>query len=238
MCKRNGMSQIITREYARHNGLNKYFTGKPCKNGHLAERYTMSGTCQECISASREIMIAPGTTVLEPIPNLPTGEIITVSSQRLELQQRRMELEQQKIVLRAQKQALAAQRAEFQIVINQDRIERRQRRERKEAIQEKLQELNVLFDSLDRDAILLMVWAFAAQRDPRFKMEDVIVRQIDQARIRVRCFPQDVETIVRETNRMYSARTAPVVQQDRQRIQESLQLAAESESNWPEGDPR
>ena len=30
--------------------LPRYTTGRPCKNGHLAYRYTQSGTCSECIN--------------------------------------------------------------------------------------------------------------------------------------------------------------------------------------------
>lgn len=39
---------IILRADARHQGLARYFTGKPCKRGHVAERYTRNLTCVEC----------------------------------------------------------------------------------------------------------------------------------------------------------------------------------------------
>lgn len=42
--------QIIPRKLAKSLGLNKYFTGKPCTNGHFSERYVGSGGCQECIN--------------------------------------------------------------------------------------------------------------------------------------------------------------------------------------------
>lgn len=32
----------------------KYFTGAPCRNGHIAPRYTQSGTCAECIRPSKK----------------------------------------------------------------------------------------------------------------------------------------------------------------------------------------
>jgi hypothetical protein len=35
-------------EEARSKGLVRYFTGKPCKYGHLAERMTSNKTCVEC----------------------------------------------------------------------------------------------------------------------------------------------------------------------------------------------
>jgi hypothetical protein len=38
---------IIGRAEARALGLKRYFTGKPCKHGHVAER-SVSGGCMEC----------------------------------------------------------------------------------------------------------------------------------------------------------------------------------------------
>lgn len=46
--------KIINRKEAQALGYNKYFTGVHCRNGHLAERYTASGTCSECINGKRK----------------------------------------------------------------------------------------------------------------------------------------------------------------------------------------
>lgn len=40
--------QIISRKDARALGLKRYFTGKPCRRGHVMERYTPSGRCLGC----------------------------------------------------------------------------------------------------------------------------------------------------------------------------------------------
>ena len=41
--------EIITKAEARDKGLPRYFTGKPCKNGHISPRYANgSGICIEC----------------------------------------------------------------------------------------------------------------------------------------------------------------------------------------------
>lgn len=40
--------EIITRAQAIERGLTRYFTGNPCKHGHIAERYLQSG-CIECV---------------------------------------------------------------------------------------------------------------------------------------------------------------------------------------------
>lgn len=41
-------SEIITRKEARAQGLKRYFTGAPCKRGHIAERHVSNLTCIEC----------------------------------------------------------------------------------------------------------------------------------------------------------------------------------------------
>jgi hypothetical protein len=40
----------ISRSEAKAEGLNRYFTGKGCKRGHVAERKTHNGECTECAS--------------------------------------------------------------------------------------------------------------------------------------------------------------------------------------------
>lgn len=39
--------EIVSRKKALENRLIKYFTGKPCKSGHISERFT-NGGCIEC----------------------------------------------------------------------------------------------------------------------------------------------------------------------------------------------
>lgn len=41
--------QIISRDEATSAGLTHYFTGVPCKHGHLDTRYTKTGGCSECM---------------------------------------------------------------------------------------------------------------------------------------------------------------------------------------------
>jgi len=40
--------KIVSRKEAKAQGLKRYFTGKPCKNGHISERYTSGGHCVDC----------------------------------------------------------------------------------------------------------------------------------------------------------------------------------------------
>ncbi len=41
-------SNMISRKEAQAKLLRKYNTGKPCRNGHLSDRYTSTGMCCEC----------------------------------------------------------------------------------------------------------------------------------------------------------------------------------------------
>ena len=44
--------QIITRKEAIAQGLNRFFTGKPCKHGHIAEKYVYNWRCLGCTNAA------------------------------------------------------------------------------------------------------------------------------------------------------------------------------------------
>lgn len=44
--------EIITRKEAIELGLDRYYTGKPCKNGHMSERYTKTSACIECLKTN------------------------------------------------------------------------------------------------------------------------------------------------------------------------------------------
>lgn len=41
--------EIVTRHQAIDQKLSRYYTGKPCKRGHLSERYTQMSACIECL---------------------------------------------------------------------------------------------------------------------------------------------------------------------------------------------
>lgn len=46
---------ILTRKEAKKLGLTKHFTGKPCKWGHVCQRWTSSGECYECDRGAEKI---------------------------------------------------------------------------------------------------------------------------------------------------------------------------------------
>ena len=43
----------VSRQEALRLGLSKYFTGKPCKHGHVSERWTAKANCFECARIRR-----------------------------------------------------------------------------------------------------------------------------------------------------------------------------------------
>ena len=43
------MPDIISRKDAKALGLKRYFTGKPCKYGHVAQRFADNKSCVECV---------------------------------------------------------------------------------------------------------------------------------------------------------------------------------------------
>lgn len=50
------MFDLISRQEARLNKLNKYFDGEECSNGHISEKLTISGKCCECISEDNNFL--------------------------------------------------------------------------------------------------------------------------------------------------------------------------------------
>lgn len=44
--------EIITRQQAKEQGLARYFTGKPCKHGHISEKTVSGGSCVECYNSA------------------------------------------------------------------------------------------------------------------------------------------------------------------------------------------
>jgi len=43
----------LSRKDAMAQGKTVYFTGKPCKNHHISQRYVSSGGCLECFRLAR-----------------------------------------------------------------------------------------------------------------------------------------------------------------------------------------
>lgn len=46
--------EIIGREHARNQGCDRFFTGIPCSEGHIDQRYTKRGRCCTCIRSDKQ----------------------------------------------------------------------------------------------------------------------------------------------------------------------------------------
>jgi hypothetical protein len=40
--------ELISKKEALSKGLKRYFTGKPCRHGHVCERFVSDGNCKQC----------------------------------------------------------------------------------------------------------------------------------------------------------------------------------------------
>jgi hypothetical protein len=57
---------IITRAEAQAQGLQRYFTGKPCRHGHRSERLASNGRCCQC-HATRQLAVYHSQTPEEKL---------------------------------------------------------------------------------------------------------------------------------------------------------------------------
>jgi hypothetical protein len=46
--------ELVTRAGAKQQGKKRYFTGKPCRHGHISERYVLGAACAECVDVRRD----------------------------------------------------------------------------------------------------------------------------------------------------------------------------------------
>ncbi|PWT77524.1 MAG: hypothetical protein C5B60_02505 [Chloroflexi bacterium] len=54
MANDSRIPKTVSRQEAIQRGLKRYFTGKRCKNGHIAERKTCDGGCLICVSNGKK----------------------------------------------------------------------------------------------------------------------------------------------------------------------------------------
>jgi hypothetical protein len=64
-----------TRLAAAAAGLTRYNTGRPCRNGHVADRYTSTGNCSECLKDNNRQLAA--TLRQAKTPDTTGGRLFT-----------------------------------------------------------------------------------------------------------------------------------------------------------------
>jgi hypothetical protein len=188
------MPEIISRREAQVQGLRKYFTGVACKNGHTAERYVQSATCEECIRESGSIVIrAPQGELLPPSPavSLAVQQHEESRLERSELLRRAIEVQERKIALK--EQAIALQR--------EARRERKTKEFRREVVKGEMVRFQIVVYPEDYQQVVGLIWASAAMRDPRLHKEDVVIGAVKGVGApwlyAFKCFPEDRENLYR-----------------------------------------
>ena len=94
--------EIIIRREAKELRINKYFTGKPCKYGHISKRYTGDGRCIECVlpEANRRTK--------NHLKNMTEEERKShnkIQYERAKYKRRNMPMEEKKVLLRKQRES-------------------------------------------------------------------------------------------------------------------------------------
>lgn len=208
-------------------GEKYFFTGKPCKRGHLADRYVGNGGCVECLRPKRTALAVISTP----------GEIVPRSDERLELQRARVDLEQQKLVVKAQRATVELKKLELQL---ERRGERTVATKRKSIVKTQLVDVILFIDPLDFETVAQLVWLFAVLRNPLLRRDETMTgRELSDMRHVMRCFPGDKTEIVRLTNNMFFARHEPAPGEIKQKLLATQSaLDADLQSEWPTHDPR
>ena len=75
----HGNLLVISRRDAADSGYTFFYTGKPCKHGHMAPRYVTNAGCKMCLIGSYKPRVNPWTTKLAPFTSskLWTGADLT-----------------------------------------------------------------------------------------------------------------------------------------------------------------
>lgn len=194
------MAEIISRSTAISQGKKKYFTARACKNGHIAERYVQSATCEECIRESRSIVVAAPLGEILP-PSKDNG--LQIREQQLGIYQERSSLIKEAIEIQKRKLAIREQTIKLQI---QGREERKKCQHRAAVKKSRLIEVYCPIEPVDYETVLAMIWAFAIAQDPALRAEDLVKSKLKEKTFVMLCFPEDKAQILKITNEMFDIR--------------------------------
>lgn len=181
--------KILSRKDAISAGEKKYFTGIPCKNGHLAERYTQSSSCESCVH--------PKT--------LPNSQDI---GKKLELRERKLKLEEEKLEITRQRTARLSLQAELALT------RQREREINKERLKTKSELIGYKIRLWDKDVSSYreIVFALSSARQPALHVGDVFSsrsptgREGSGALYFFHCFIDDRENLYEIGKAMYATR--------------------------------
>lgn len=170
--------EIISRQEAIRLGRNKYFTGRPCKNGHVAERYVQGCICRDCIS--------PVATPLNEDQRTERQRIVAL---KLAIEQERLKLSSERARINAQRLNLTQQR--------------QARRDKATEVKSGLIKIRLTCLFRDIEAVRQFAYLLAAAREPAVTYLNIACPHLVPAvvgggleRYTLACFPEDREQIV------------------------------------------
>jgi hypothetical protein len=206
----------MERKEAKLLGHTTYLTGVPCKNGHVAYRYTMSGSCSQCINGTRkggdsetflkranELRMTALLAYNEGLKSI-TQHYETALANATKLELRAAELRaindetQRKVTLHA---------------LDHDRMLRakQEERERKESVRKMIKQ-NVFIHPDDVFEAKTYLLERAQSVCPHITADDVSYKRKVQGGVlhEIRCFPEHQDEILTATNKAYNARNVAI----------------------------
>lgn len=173
--------EIITRASAMAANLNRYFTGKPCVNGHVDYRYTTSGACKSCLAENN------GKIIVKETPELIAARVAVeqAAAALTKAKERYAELARvsRKVKVDKQNERLVAHQARSN-ALSQLTAEARNR---------------VHNDELEN--VRVSIWALTALRLPEVTLEDIVPKITPRSRdgymahYTFRCHPEDLGAV-------------------------------------------
>lgn len=161
---------IITRQQALSLRLSKYFTGEPCKNGHVAERYTYSCTCQLCIRESTTLVSRSADVEAE---RLKTGlERAELDQKKKEMANRRLQLNEERLRLSRESAERRFAIAEQKLALSEKRLSLRPKPKRKDLVP-----FRAMLHYADVELFKATMWAYAIMSDPSITMVELMTNK-------------------------------------------------------------
>lgn len=219
---------VVTRSHAIQQGLSKYFTGEPCKNGHIAQRYVQSCTCEMCIKAS--VIATP-----DPQRSEMAKERLNIARERLELSKERARLREEEQKQRSERMQIRAE----ELKIKAARVAAHSIRS--EVLDSKAQfmKIRAVCPPEDLPVMKEFVHGLALIRIPSIKMADVCPLSLSRdGFFTFLCSPEDRKLIHDYGWHLQNARYPPLnMVAERERITAELQAEADASTEWPEDTP-
>lgn len=242
--------EIISKHEAITRGLSKYFTGEPCRNGHIAERYVNGGACQLCVNPAVRRPADP--------------ERLELAKKKLEIAEEKLRLRTEELKLKQQRQADRSaqhqQSSEYKGQLAADRVQRQQlaasreqrlqadrvQRQATKTVKSRITHFNNLLWGPHVPAVHDLCYVMAAAREPSVTFADVAPRGGGGlvGTYKVFGFPEDIPFLLEFCIDLFKGSPVSATSADvaASRVKREATLAAarnaEIEANWPQGDPR